>query len=150
MKILFLDIDGVLNSKRSDYAFDGRPHDFSARQMAFFDMVAVALVRKLCAATGCSVVLSSDWRYNTTAHAAAAALDLPIMDITPMLHKVSRGVEIHAWLGAHPEVTHYAIVDDINAMLPDQQRHFVQTDETCGLSLDDFHRLHMILAREGK
>lgn len=144
LKVLFLDIDGVLNSRRSQMAFGAYPHDFSAKGMACFDMVAVALVRRICRVSGCSIVLSSDWRYTTTAHAAANALDLPIMGSTPQLAG-SRGLEINAWLNEHPEVTHYAIVDDIAAMLPSQQANFVQTDDAYGLTLRDMNDLIGIL-----
>lgn len=144
MKVLFLDIDGVLNSRRSQMAFGGYPHDFSSADMARFDLVAVGLIRRLCRVTGCSIVLSSDWRYYTTAHLAANALDLPIMDVTPQLD-ASRGCEINAWLNEHPEVERYAIVDDIAAMLPSQQANFVQTDDECGLTLRDMNDLAAIL-----
>ncbi len=129
-------------------AFGAYPHDFSSADMARFDLIAVALVRRICRVTGCSVVLSSDWRLYTTAHLAANALDLPIMDVTPQLSG-SRGTEINAWLSAHPEVTHYAIVDDIAAMLPDQQAHFVQTDDAYGLTLADMYALVAILCPMG-
>ena len=33
---------------------------------------------------------------------------------------VARGMEIQEWLDRHPEVTHYAIVDDNADMLPHQ------------------------------
>jgi hypothetical protein len=149
MKILFLDIDGVLNSRRSLTAFGEYPINFSARELAFFDWVAVALVRRLCRETKSKVVLSSTWRYFFSAEQVAAALDLPVIDCTPKSSEEAdyarRGGEIEAWLDDHPEVTHYAITDDINAMLDEQQPHFVQTDERCGLSLNDYHLLYMIL-----
>lgn len=47
MKILFLDIDGVLNSDRSNMAFSGYPHSFSDADMAKFDNVALGLLRRL-------------------------------------------------------------------------------------------------------
>lgn len=144
VKILFLDIDGVLNSRRSQMAFGGYPHDFS--DMSMFDPVAVALIRRLCRVTQCSAVLSSDWRYTTTAHAAANALDIPIMDATPRLNG-TRGMEINAWLADHPEVTRYAIVDDIAQFLPEQQRFFVKTDDAFGLTLRDYSDLASILNR---
>jgi hypothetical protein len=143
-RILFLDIDGVLNSTRSALAFDGTPHSFRSACMGQFDMVAVALVRRLCEVTGTAVVLSSDWRYNTTAHLTANALNLPVVDVTPCL-PASRGVEIDTWLAAHPEVTAYAIVDDNGGMLPKQAPHFVKTDANFGLTLADYRALKGIL-----
>jgi len=40
-KVLFLDLDGVLNSARSCYALGGFPHGFDSANMAKFDHVAL-------------------------------------------------------------------------------------------------------------
>lgn len=144
MKVLFLDIDGVLNSKRTLVAFDAYPHSFDGRDMERFDHVAINLVRRLCDVTGCSIVLSSDWRLCCTVHEAANALDLPIMGATPLL-RGTRGLEINAWLSEHPEVETYAIVDDNNGMLESQMSRFVKTDEEFGLTLRDYADLKRIL-----
>lgn len=144
MKVLFLDIDGVLNSKRTCVAFDGYPHSFDGRDMERFDHVAINLVRELCKVTDCSVVLSSDWRLSSTVHEAANALDLPIIDRTPLL-RGCRGLEINAWLAEHPEIETYAIVDDNDGMLESQLTRFVKTDEEFGLTLRDFVDLKRIL-----
>lgn len=141
-KILFLDIDGVLNSKRTCEAFDGYPHNFA--DMKRFDSVAIALVQRLCAQTACAVVLSSDWRFDFTAQETAKALDLPVIDVTPKLVG-SRGKEINAWLAAHPEVTVFAIVDDIAEMFDTHPIQFVHTDDKVGLSLTNYLDLRRIL-----
>ena len=151
MKVLIFDIDGVVNSERSCAAFDGYPHDFSPRDMARFDHVALALVRKLCDVTGCSIVLSSTWRLTFTLHEIAGALDLPVIDATPDLGDAcARADEINAWLRCHPEVTHYAIVDDLPLDFDDRKRQarFVQTNEAFGLSLADYRQLRRLLAPE--
>lgn len=150
MKVLFLDIDGVLNSERSSLALGGYPHDFSEGDMAKFDHVAIALVRHLCRVTGCSVVLSSSWREYFTPHQVANALDLPVMDKTPDLGSYeTRALEINAWLAEH-HVERYAIVDDVPVfdVLPPLQARFVQTDPRIGLSLDDYRQLRHLLAPE--
>jgi hypothetical protein len=144
MKILFLDIDGVLNSQRSCVAFHGFPHDFTPKDMGMFDMVAVGLIREACKETGCSIVLSSTWRKFSTAAETAAALDLPVIDCTPVLNK-ARGFEINAWLAEHPEVTSYVIVDDDSDMLDFQRPYFVQTDFQTGLSLENYAQIKQVL-----
>lgn len=143
-KVLFLDIDGVLNSLRSCYAFKGYPHCFSAKDMAQFDHVAVSLIRRVCEETDASIVLSSTWRLMHTPHECANGLDLPIFDRTKQLNG-PRGKEIAEWLSRHPEVTSYAIVDDDGDMLEEQRPYFVQTDGREGLSFSDFERLKEIL-----
>lgn len=151
-KVLFLDIDGVLNSHRTCTAFGsplkgGFPHGFDADNMALFDHAAIGLIRKLCDTTGASIVLSSSWRIIHSVHECANGLDLPIFDRTPSLnwHGRTRGHEIAEWLAAHPEVERYAIVDDDGDMLVEQQPYFVQTDFRDGLRYGDFERLQEIL-----
>lgn len=140
LKVLFLDMDGVLNSTRSCIANRGYPFDFSPEHMAMFDNIAVSMIRGLCAAGGVSIVVSSAWR--TTHHwdAIGRALDLPTMDQTPSLLGC-RGDEIAAWLAAHPEVAQYAIVDDDPDMLPEQLPFFVKTNGDEGLSFANLSRL---------
>jgi len=147
MKILFLDIDGVLNSGRTLAAFGGYPHDFSSQGMGKFDPVAIGLIQKLCIQTSCEIVLSSTWRIDHTCVQAANALDLPIIASTPILNNTARGFEINAWLTEHPEVQCYAIVDDIDAMLDFQKPFFVQTDASLGLTLENYRDLKRILNR---
>ena len=144
MKVLFLDIDGVINSTRTCRAYKGFPQDLNEKDLAMFDPVAIQLIRKLCEETNTSIVLSSTWRYYHTAHEIANAFDLPVIDCTPQLD-ASRGVEIQTWLSEHPEVTKYAIVDDIQQFLPEQQQYFVQTDDEFGLSLRNYYDLYNIL-----
>lgn len=147
MKVLFLDIDGVLNSERSRIALGGYPHNFSDADMVKFDHVAIALVRKLCRDTRAKVVLSTSWRYEFRADVTGEALDLPVIGSTPTSTYFSaRGDEIAAWLAAHPEVEAYAIVDDIEPPLPEQEPFYVKTDPDVGLTLADYHRLSAILS----
>lgn len=145
LKVLFLDIDGVLNSGRSQMAFDGYPHSFRPADMARFDPVAIALVRRLCRESGCSVVLSSDWRYDFGAHEAANAFDLPVMDATPVTVTGTRSMEIAAWLAANPAVKVYAIVDDILDLDDLHGTRWVLTDPANGLSLADYSALRRLL-----
>lgn len=149
-KVLFLDIDGVLNSRRTCEAFDGFPHCYEPAHMARFDHVAIALIRRLCDKTGASIVLSSSWRHDPckdtkiVAVKHATGLDLPIIDCTPDCNG-PRGLEINAWLSAHQEVTSYAIVDDNDDMLTEQKHRFVQTNFETGLSLQDYLTLEHLL-----
>jgi hypothetical protein len=133
MKVLFLDIDGVLNSHRSAYAFGGFPFDVDKHRNRF-DEVAIALVRNICTASGAQIVLSSSWRTDKDWQRIGRGLNLPIFDRTPYLHPGPRGAEIAAWLAAHPEVDCYAILDDEGDMLAEQKPRFVQTTHEDGLT----------------
>lgn len=142
-KVLFLDIDGVLNNKRTEELY-GSPNTFV--DMRQFDPVAIGLIRKLCEQVECSIVLSSDWRLAYTVHACANAFDLWIFDRTPFIPEGPRGQEIKLWLDDHPEVETYAIVDDNSNMFESQRPYFVQTDGREGLLYRDFVALRNILS----
>lgn len=138
MRVLFLDIDGVLNSTKTAVAFGGYPHE--PEHIEAFDKAAIKLIQRLCDSSGVQVVLSSAWRITHDFKVIGEAFGLPIIDRTPSLLG-TRGTEINAWLSQHPEVTQYAIVDDDSDMLPDQMVRFVQTSGHEGLTWADFEKL---------
>lgn len=139
MKILFLDIDGVLNSVRTAVAFGGYPMEL--HHLAAFDAAAIRLIQRLCDSAGVQVVLSSAWRKSHTAAEVGKALGLPIIDSTPCHTDGRRGGEIKAWLDAHPEVKAYAIIDDDSDMLGEQLPFFVHTNGEEGMTWADFRKL---------
>ncbi len=140
MKVLFLDIDGVLNSVRTAIAHEGFPFDFSEKGMGRFDHTSIALIQKLCRLADVKVVLSSTWRLSFTVVEVSEALGLPVIDRTKSLAG-NRGTEIQEWLDRHPEVEQYAILDDNSDMLDSQANNFVQTSGDDGLTLKNFRQL---------
>lgn len=115
MKVLFLDIDGVVNcasTRQRHRGFIGiDPH------MAF-------RVGKIALDTGCEIVLSSTWRLDERSREEVRKQVYEFIDVTPDLGvQHERGKEVAAWLDEHPEVTRYAILDDEDWFLPDQP-HF--------------------------
>jgi len=143
MKILFFDIDGIINSKRTAMAFGGYP--WNAKSLENFDLVALALIRLLCEQTGSKIVLSSSWRIDPDWKELADQLELPIIDRTPQQLSSIRGEEIADWLNSHPEITQYAIVDDNSDMLEEQLPYFVQTSAEDGLSYQNYLQLKKLL-----
>lgn len=137
MRVLFLDIDGVVNSARTAVAFGGYPFKPDDKR---FDEVAFALIRRLCQAGEISICLSSSWRHGADLHELANAFDLPIFSATSSL-ATSRGHEIQHWLDDHPEVEEWAIVDDDGDMLESQMMRFVHTSHQDGLMWRDFCKL---------
>lgn len=136
MKVLFLDCDGVINcantfKKGGDSYFPVEPY------MAF-------LVGKIELDTECKVVLSSSWRHHPDSVEYIKNKIVPLYDLTgsePIdpnrprgIQNCQRGREIKAWLDKHPEVTKYAILDDENDMLPEQQDNFFKTSWLHGIT----------------
>lgn len=128
MKVLFLDVDGVLNSLA-----------WCAKQPAMkraedmLDPQAVKRVIRVCEATGAVIVLSSSWRHAPNLVAKLREVGLPIIDVTPSLSDNPRWIEISAWLSRHKgeKVERYAIIDDdADADITD---HFVRTYPKYGM-----------------
>jgi len=132
MKVIFLDIDGVLNvycQGRDEYGCTFHKH--------FEDNL-----RWIIEETGAKIVISSTWRrdgldvmQNLWKHR-----NLPgeVIDITPteldvveygtceFYDLVDRGHEIQQWINDH-DIVNYVIIDDDNDMLPSQRGNFVRT-----------------------
>lgn len=163
-KVLFLDIDGVLNTERQhDRCVNKGIAPVDGYGYAF-DPVAVANLKRIVAETGADIVISSSWKMwgLDAMQRMWARRDLPgkVIDITPntesdeMLLSIDldmdipavKGSEIKAWLSINGrDVTQYAILDDLPDMLPEQESHFVQTDPKVGTTKDDADRIITIL-----
>lgn len=117
MKILFLDIDGVVN-KQENFNPAHKPKWPIDRYCAF-------LVGKIQLETDCKVVLSSSWRHDKEAVEEVKKNVVDIIDTTPTLQSSFRGDEIRDWLDKQSlrsnfVVEKYAILDDDSDFYDDQ------------------------------
>lgn len=110
MKVIFLDIDGVLNSdeyieKTQRLNIEGIEKDV--------DKEKIKLLKKAIAETGAKIVLSSSWRYTKNGGYLKQLLgEYGIFtDSTPFVNH-ERGKEIKQWLTKHPEIDDFVILDD--------------------------------------
>lgn len=155
MKVIFLDVDGVLNFEKWYQNVDGRNPGNLYGQEGDLDPLCVNRIIKICNETGAKVVISSDWRiswYTTQVRLAKMGLDENyVIDKTPEYiwrnvskhdyfnddyeetYEYSRGAEIDGWLKEHPEVTNYVIIDDRTDFTDKQKEHFVHVDPMWGL-----------------
>jgi len=149
MKVVFLDIDGVLNSEEFFETLPYNKHDKYIKagyieDQAFglcnIDSVPVAKLNYLLSQTMAKIVVSSSWRgSDPKLQEIFAIVGIPhYIGVTPYHKDRHRGTEIQMWLDRHPEVENYVIIDDDNDMLDSQLNHFVQTDAyKRGLSDED-------------
>ena len=139
MKVIFLDIDGVLNV---DYC----GHDDYGN---YFNYIQVNNLKHIIEKTDAKIVISSSWRFSGL-HVMKSMWEyrkLPgeVIDITPfevdLVYKgffkyydeVSRGDEIQWWINTYkPE--NYVIIDDVEDFLDNQLNNFVKTKENIGLT----------------
>jgi hypothetical protein len=103
MKVIFLDIDGVLNCKSTP-----NPRKFPY----IVDKKLLARFHKLLARTGAKVVLSSTWRVDPVGLYAAKYWGIPFIGTCPDMPRAARCKEVIAWLAEHPRVSRYVVLDD--------------------------------------
>lgn len=150
MKIIFLDIDGVLNHQNF---YEGKdPNIIKILQLNLhLDPKSVKLLNTICETTGAKVVLSSTWRRHQSLEAAreifkSKGFNGEIIDKTPDLTKDNpdfiRGNEILKWikenealLGTHyRDYKDYVILDDKTFFLYWQKDHLFQINPYTGLT----------------
>lgn len=134
MKVVFLDVDGVLNKQDNfNPALNLGPYPV--------DDYCVFLMGKIQLDTDCSIVVSSSWRHHADGMNAIRAKFNNVIDKTGTSSLIDyndkpRGHEIQTWLDEHSEVTKYAILDDDSDMLSEQLPSFFQTTFKTGLTED--------------
>ena len=110
MKVIFLDIDGVLNS---DEYFD-RIKGLNIQGIeSEVDINKIKLLQKAVRDTGAKVVLSSSWRSTKNGQVLRnLLLNYGIFtDITPHIDN-KRGNEIKEWINNNQDVEDFIILDD--------------------------------------
>jgi hypothetical protein len=167
MNIIFLDIDGVMNSTEEMIALYNQ-HG-SSIDNTLPSPTKCKLLKQLVEETGARVVLSSSWRLSL--NAIQKLIDLfesyslilsgftchevdskkfkntPYEDIKPRYqHNIGdfgtyiedRGAEIAAWLLDHPTVENFVILDDEDSDIKAWfPNNLVKTDAKVGLTLND-------------
>ncbi|MBD5132008.1 MAG: hypothetical protein HDT28_05400 [Clostridiales bacterium] len=144
MKIIFLDIDGVLNSREYD-----RRRDWS-KQTAI-DETRLPFVKQIIDATGAVIVLSSTWRIHWNADKNKCREDgvyitelfakygVEIYDKTPDLGiNGDRADEIREYLTTCGEdIESYVIIDDCRYDWREMNDRFVKTSPYRTLGIDE-------------
>ncbi len=147
MKIIFLDIDGVLNHEQF---YKNRNRHEKEYPLSEICPKSVANLNVLIAETGAKVVISSTWRMGRTATEMQVLLEGvgftgEVIDCTPIFKEsyTCRGDEILQWTKSNKELldadyynfTEYVILDDDSDMLYWQRNNFLLIDRFVGLTM---------------
>ena len=119
MKVIFLDIDGVLVTRNSiKYQYLNFPDDTSIR----FSKNAVRNLNRLIRLTKAKIVISSTWRLFHSLEELqnifmkqgikGEIISITSIDRAPVEEDIPRGQKIADWLVQHPEIEKYVIIDD--------------------------------------
>jgi hypothetical protein len=160
-KIIFLDIDGVLNSVNSMIAFGTHClNDIPSKEYVF-------QLNRIVSATKAKIVISSTWRVRDSYSIIGMLLYAQgltaydphgtVIGTTPRLPSRIRGEEIQWYLdhiNDHQSlvaeqtlirVSNYIILDDDSDMLPSQMSHFLKCRNRTGLTKDIADRAIRVL-----
>lgn len=140
MRIIFQDIDGPLIPLRMYY---GGGRTFERERGSFiYDPVAVGMVNELARKYDAKIVFNSAHCPNgpdIMRHQANVNSLAPMHE--DCVTKFAKSIEhrydaIAEWLGRHPEVVEWIVIDDMEVHLPRQ----VQVDYNIGMTIDNFYR----------
>jgi len=138
MKVVFLDVDGVLNSEDDLMVFREKNGITGCIMYAEVEDRPLKLLKEIIDRTGAKIVVSSSWRIGCERSGRESIFGdklykrlekrlrdygLEIYDITPSLSgDIQRGDEIREWLSKNP-VDNFIILDDDSDM-----REYTDTD----------------------
>jgi hypothetical protein len=153
-KVIFLDIDGVLNS---DLWNEKNQHAISGGLL--IDSDKVELLSEIRARTGANIVLHSGWKFwfnnNFEPLRKESQIlvelfeqkNIAIVDITPDFSteeirktkkfSLVKGKEILAWLDEHPNVEKWIVIDDLYLHDDEIEKHQIRTNQITGLTRED-------------
>lgn len=140
-RVIFLDIDGVLNTARSR----------GATRREGIIPECVARLDYLLDITGADVVVTSEWRKFTNSNEVISILGTRharrfIGDVNSV--DPDRHTQILYWLWHHPTVIHFGIIDDRSTGEPRFRPAEVLTNPQRGLSDADVEKAYALLMGE--
>jgi hypothetical protein len=149
MKIIFLDIDGVMNSEVYHSTLDTKKKNWRR-----FDPEAVKMLIKLVEEFDAKIVVSSLWRFVAKKELATELKESHLVNFlhqdwkTPVIEPGHRGKEIKMWLDQHPDINEFVILDDDSDVLEVFSDKFVRTDYYDGLQAEHYYKAREILEGE--
>lgn len=161
-KVIFLDIDGVLNSE-----FWNDSHQKEISDGSLNDEENVVLLGKLVRETEASIILHSGWRFwfDEKLHPLRKEAEhlrnllekegVYIVGRTPdytteeirrtKKFSLVKAAEILGWLADHQEVERWVVIDDLDLHNAEIAMHQIKTDPSIGLTMEDVEEAVMLL-----
>ena len=154
MKIIFLDIDGVICNKK---CLVGKYED----NHHFFDSNCTKLLDEIVEKTNASIIITSSWRRGDLKWLKGLFKIRGFKNYKKIIGETERkidcprGWEIRSWLMKRKyegknNINNYVIIDDDADMLYEQKDNFVRTDTAKGLTTLNKNKIIKILIRRRK
>jgi len=160
MKVIFLDIDGVLNSEEF----------LKNNQNEMIDRDSVNTLKNIIDKTGAVIVMSSGWRLwfddnmmpkdgdSQYLYDILCEFDINLFGKTPDFSTEEirtkktfshvKAKEIIAWLSEYEDAYQYVVLDDLNLRNEEINSHLVRTNAQVGITEDDAKRVIDMLNKE--
>lgn len=142
MNVLFLDVDGVLNShKYLTSLYEKKKRRLEREE--FFDPKCMIVLKKIVSKFNLEIVITSSWKIADmcTLERVFKKYELDILDKTKN-YGDKRGKEIREWLSNHSEVKNFVILDDdFFSDYVGLEKNLVQTSFSSNGGLNDSHIL---------
>lgn len=154
MKIIFLDIDGVLNTDKWEAYMLSQRLPLEDEFGIFFDKEAIDNLAKIIAVTKAEIVIHSTWKLGKSIdwlQLLWKKRSLPgnilgiTPDVPPFYNKMD---EIAAWLAANPDISNYVILDDEDEFSSYQRPHLIRIDSVIGITEENVNETVEILLKE--
>jgi hypothetical protein len=161
MKVIFLDIDGVLNSETF----------LKCNPNEAIDRKSVSILKKIIDVTGAAIVMSSAWRlwfdddmmpkegYSQLLYDILHEFDIKLFGKTPDFSTEEirtnktfshvKAKEIIAWLKENHNIDKYVVVDDLDLRDEEINKHLVRTNGHIGITEEDALHIIDILTNAG-
>ena len=138
MKVIFLDIDGVLNKKAN-----------SAPTVCKIEEKQLALLAELVKQSDANIVLTSSWRLAANApwREPFSKVGVTVADQTICLNGNNRQREILLYLDAHKDVESFVILDDQEGRFGKLKSNRVLVDSRTGLTKENIAKALKILEK---
>ncbi len=165
--VVFLDIDGVLNS---NFWFENNEKELSNGTL--IDIEKIKLFSLLVKTTNAKIILHSGWRFwfNTDLQPLRVEAEklvemlksegLKLDGLTPDLttdeiretkkFSLVKAAEILLWLSENKEVKNWVVLDDLDLHNEEIEKMQIKTDPTIGLSLEDIKKAEKMLLESNK
>lgn len=139
--IIFLDIDGVLNSKRKLIeTYNNYKKPFSGYNYPF-DEICMNYLKKIVELTDSKIVITSTWRRDSEGRKKIESvleeyeLKSYLLGYTPILNK-KRGIEISTYLNSLEYSPKFIIFDD-NSDMENLIEYLIKVNSNVGLNEDN-------------
>lgn len=153
MKVIFLDIDGVLNSQ--NFLQNNKTEPIDRRN--------VSVLKNVIDKTGAVIVMSSAWRlwfddnmmptkgYSQCLYDILSEFGIKLFAKTPDFSTEEirakktfshvKAKEILAWLSENQRIDKYAVIDDLDLINEEVNAHLVRTNGQVGITEEDAVRV---------